>query len=256
MAYPVLVFTKSALASLARRQAMTFSASVRSAVSMITLLMAPLSWQASLTAATSARTRSLRPDLSAPMLMTMSISRAPSRMTRRASWALISDSVAPNGKPMTEATATPGALEARRAARDTQTGLMHTDANPWRTASAQSLSMSAAVASGFSSVWSMYWARPWGTLPASPLYPMRDAPVPTISWTFGAQRAAQPPVQAAQFPVAEPSAPGPGPPKPPGAVSEAITWRVIASMSWARSSGGAVIAWGPLRWSGTAARCG
>ena len=74
---------------------------------MMTLLSAPDSWQASLTAAMSARTCSCRPDFSAPMLITMSISRAPARMTDRASWALISGIVAPNGKPMTDATGTP-----------------------------------------------------------------------------------------------------------------------------------------------------
>ena len=118
LAYPVLVFTKSAFACLASWQAITFSRSVRSAVSMITLLMAPDSWQASLTAAMSARTWSCRPDLSAPMLMTMSISRAPSRMTERASWALISGIVAPNGKPMTLATGMPVPLRLAGGARD------------------------------------------------------------------------------------------------------------------------------------------
>ena len=62
----------------------------------------------------------------------------------------------------------------------------------------------------------------------------REAPPATTSATFGAQRAAQPPEQVAQLqPVAARA--GAAPARP------AITWRVIASISWARSSGGAVI---------------
>ena len=88
------------------------------------------------------------------MLMTMSISRAPSRMARRASSALTSLVAAPNGKPMTEATTTsvPRRLSA---ARRTQVGLMQTAAKRYSAASAQSRSMSAAEASGRRSVWSM-----------------------------------------------------------------------------------------------------
>ena len=76
--------------------------------------------------------------------------------------------MAPNGKPMTDATGTPVPLRFA-AARETQTGLMQTLAKPCWTASAHSLSMSAAVASGLSSVWSMYPARSAGTWPASPV---------------------------------------------------------------------------------------
>ena len=133
---------------------MIFSASLSSAASMMTLLMAPDSWQASLTRAMSLRTRSWSPLLSAPMLMTMSISRAPSRTARRASKAFTSEGVAPKGKPMTEATAT-SVSRSRTAARRTQVGLTQTEAKWCSAASSQSLSMSAAEASGLSSVWSM-----------------------------------------------------------------------------------------------------
>ena len=73
---------------------------------MITLQSAPASWQASATFSMSRRTRSWSPLFSAPMLITMSISRAPSRMARRASNAFTSVVVAPNGNPTTEATRT------------------------------------------------------------------------------------------------------------------------------------------------------
>jgi len=85
---------------------------------MITLFAAPDSWQASETPAISARTASSIPLLSSPILMTMSISRAPSRMARRASWALTSAVAAPNGKPITEATATSVAAQVLRRATD------------------------------------------------------------------------------------------------------------------------------------------
>ncbi len=73
---------------------------------MMTLFAAPTSRQASETRAMSSRTTSCMPLLRAPMLMTMSISRAPSRIARRASRALTSVVPAPKGNPMTEATAT------------------------------------------------------------------------------------------------------------------------------------------------------
>src|SRR5665811_592886 len=97
---------------------------------MITLLRAPDSWHASDTFAMSSRTRSYAPDRSAPILITMSTSVAPSRMTRRASKALISDGVEPRGNPTTEATFT--SVPCRFALhRFAQNGLTHTAANPY-----------------------------------------------------------------------------------------------------------------------------
>ena len=88
------------------------------------------------------------------MLMTMSISRAPSRIARRASVALTSVVLAPKGKPMTEATAT-SVPRRFSAARRTHVGLMQTAAKRCSAASAHRRSISAAVASGRRSVWSM-----------------------------------------------------------------------------------------------------
>ena len=134
---------------------------------MITLLSAPASRHASETFSMSRRTSSWSPLLSAPTLITMSISRAPSRMARRASSAFTSVVFAPKGNPTTDATLTP---EPRRfcAHRRTHVGFTQTDANSYRRASSHSLSMSSAVASGRSSVWSMNRARSRGTSAPSP----------------------------------------------------------------------------------------
>ena len=72
-----------------------------------------------------------------------------------------------DGTPITDATRT-GVPRSRSAHRRTQYGFTQTDANPYSFASSHSLSMSAAVASGFSSVWSMYLARSVGTFAPSP----------------------------------------------------------------------------------------
>ena len=91
-AKPVEVLTKSAPATLASEQPTIFSSVVSSVVSRMTLgrraarrprprrrcRARPVSWSC---------------DLSAPMLITMSISRAPSWIARRVSYALTSDSV-------------------------------------------------------------------------------------------------------------------------------------------------------------------
>ena len=74
LANPVEVFTKSAPAFMLNSQARTFSSSVSSAVSRITLLSARPSLQASTTARMSRSTSASSSLLSAPMLMTMSIS--------------------------------------------------------------------------------------------------------------------------------------------------------------------------------------
>ena len=97
----------------------------------------------------------------------MSISRAPSLSTLRASMLLISGRVAPNGNPITDATRT-SVPRRRWLARLTHAGLTHTEANPYSRASSQRRSMSSAVASGLRSVWSMYLARSIGTSPPVP----------------------------------------------------------------------------------------
>ena len=109
---------------------------------MITLRSAPPSRAASATTADVRPRPCLRsPDLSAPIAMTMSISRAPSRMARRASSALISDGVAPSGKPTTVQTSgdRPRGAAAQRL---TWIGFTQTEAKPYCAASSQSLSIS------------------------------------------------------------------------------------------------------------------
>ena len=103
---PVEVFTKSAPAFMLSSQPRIFSSSFSSAVSRMTLQMARPSRHASTTARMSLRTTASSRALSAPMLMTMSISRAPSRIARRASSALVSGGCAPSGKPTTQQTLT------------------------------------------------------------------------------------------------------------------------------------------------------
>ena len=89
------------------------------------------------------------------MLITMSISRAPARSTRARLVGLdLGERGAEREADHARDRARPLPLRFA-AARGTQTGLMHTLAKPCSTASAHSLSMSAAVASGLSSVWSM-----------------------------------------------------------------------------------------------------
>ncbi len=84
-AKPVDVFTKSAPAALASVEAAIFSSSVRRATSMITLLITLASRHGPTTAAMSRSTVCRSPDLSAPTLITMSTSEAPSKITRRVS---------------------------------------------------------------------------------------------------------------------------------------------------------------------------
>ena len=72
----------------------------------MTLTIAPAAWATSTTAAMSASTSASRPDLSAPIWMTMSSSVAPSASARRASNTLVSVRWLPCGKPMTVPTAT------------------------------------------------------------------------------------------------------------------------------------------------------
>jgi hypothetical protein len=93
------------------------------------------------------------------MLMTMSISSAPCSTARRASYALTSGACAPEGKPITVHTLTPLPRSSSRQS-GTQFGFTHTDAKQNCAASRHSVSMSARVASGLSSVWSIRLASP------------------------------------------------------------------------------------------------
>ena len=121
---------------------------------MITLLTTPHCRQGSTTASMSRSTVRRSPDLSAPMLITMSISVAPSKIARRVSYCLTSAVVAPSGNPTTEQTPTP-VPRSRAAASATQAGFTHTVAKWNSAASRHSFSISARVASGLSSVWSI-----------------------------------------------------------------------------------------------------
>src|SRR3990172_1834624 len=131
------------------------------------------------------------------MFTTMSISRAPSRSARLASIALISGVVAPNGNPTTEHATTPDPFTAS-ATRFAQTGFTHTEANPYSTASADIRSISAAVASGLSSVWSMNPARSVGTSAPTPLKDTLVAPAANTERTLFAEWTTQSPTQARQ----------------------------------------------------------
>ena len=66
--------------------------------------------------------------MSAPTLITMSISRAPSKIARRVSYPFTSAVVAPSGKPTTEHTPTAEPREQPRA-QATQVGFTQTVAN-------------------------------------------------------------------------------------------------------------------------------
>src|SRR5690606_14148731 len=103
------------------------------------------------TPSTSLLTVSRSPDLSAPTLITMSISVAPLAIASRASAILTKVLVAPKGNPTTVVTPT---LEPDSvlAARRTQYGLTHTVANPYVLASSHNRTISAAVTSGFNKV--------------------------------------------------------------------------------------------------------
>ncbi len=168
------VFTKSAPAAFDSVLAVTFSSSVSSAASMITLLITPQGRQASVTATMSRSTVRRSPDLRAPMLITMSTSAAPSKITRRVSYCLTSAVVAPSGKPTTVQTPTP-LPRSSRAQSATQAGLTQTVAKWNSAASRQSFSISARVASGFRRVWSIMPAMLAGAPPAA-WTPRRAAP--------------------------------------------------------------------------------
>src|SRR3990172_2860586 len=103
---PVEVLTKSAPAARAHQQARTFSSSVRSAHSKITLITAPLRRAAATPPRMSCSTNSSSPDFNAPTLMTISISSAPSLTASSVSATFTVESVAPSGKPTTVQTFT------------------------------------------------------------------------------------------------------------------------------------------------------
>ena len=143
------------------------------------------SLQASTTPRMSLRTSASSFPFSAPTLMTMSTSWAPSRIAFLASRSLICGSCAPSGNPTTQQTFT---AEPWRSffTCGTKTGFTQTEKKPCCRASAQSFSTSAAVASGLSSVWSMSFATFSGVIAGSAA---REAPpFPSISFTFAAIR--------------------------------------------------------------------
>src|SRR3972149_3014279 len=191
--------TKWAPAGRAHQQARTFSSSVRSAHSRMTFTSAPpvpkLRDAARTTPRMSCSTSSSSPDLSAPTLMTISISCAPSFTASSVSAAFTVASVAPRGKPTTVQTFT-GVSRRAAAAVATQVGFTTTVAKPNCFASAQSLRISSRVASGLSRVWSIsaatsagIWERPG---PAA----RRQAPAATtlraLSAQVSTQRVSQP----------------------------------------------------------------
>src|SRR5207249_11848521 len=88
------------------------------------------------------------------MLITISISRAPSAIASRASYAFTRAIVAPSGNPTTAHTPTP-LPSRRRAASLTHVGLTQTLANVKSSASRHRISMSCRVASGLRRVWSI-----------------------------------------------------------------------------------------------------
>ncbi len=109
------------------------------------------STQSSTTERISRSTSSSLPLLSAPMLITMSISRAPLRIARRASMALIAGSLAPSGKPTTVQVST-SLPRSSSATSETQVGFTQTERKLNSSASAHSLRIFSSVASGFSKV--------------------------------------------------------------------------------------------------------
>ncbi len=116
---PVDVFTKSAPAFMLNSQPRIFSSSfeqrrLEDHLADRPAVPAGLDDRPDVLRAPAASSR----PLSAPMLITMSISRAPSRIARRASSALVSGGCAPSGKPTTQ---------------HTFTGVPRSSAAAWRT---------------------------------------------------------------------------------------------------------------------------
>jgi len=122
---------------------------------------------ASTTVWMSASTVSVSPALRWPMVMTMSISRAPCSTLHAASAALAPEADAPRGKPTTEQTPTP-LPSSSRAASGTWIELTHTVPNRQRRASSQRRLMSAGVLSGLRRVWSRTRASSPGVISPRP----------------------------------------------------------------------------------------
>ncbi len=101
---------------------------------MITLRIAPPAWHTRATPPMSPSTSSQSRDFSAPTLITMSTSVAPSRTAFCASKALDSGEVAPSGNPTTVHTSTSEPLSSS-AHSLTHEGLTQTDAKPYLRAS-------------------------------------------------------------------------------------------------------------------------
>ena len=123
--------------------------------------------------------------ISAPILMTMSISRAPSKIAA----GLVAFHVGgcrAERKP--DHGTDPVELPlSRRAATATHAGLTQTVANPNCAASRQSTSISCRVASGFRSVWSIIAATLAGAPPAA-WTPTRVAPASSTPWRRSGQQ--------------------------------------------------------------------
>ena len=157
-AKPVDVLTKSAPADSVTWQARIFSSSVRYAFSKITFTIAPPAWATSTTARMSCPRLCRGADLSAPMLSTMSISRAPCSSARRVSNTFVSVSTLPWGKPTTVPTLTslPRSISATLA---TSTGRRTvTEATSYSAAKRMLSSMNASSSSGRSNEWSIVLA--------------------------------------------------------------------------------------------------
>ena len=124
---PVDVLTKSAPASLASKHALTFSSSLNKQVSIITFKVLP--WQACLIALISFNVYASSFSFKREILMTISISSAPSSTAFLVSSTLEYVLVAPKGKPTTVHTKT--SLPSKSfLQRGIYEGLIHTDLKP------------------------------------------------------------------------------------------------------------------------------
>ena len=146
---PVEVLTKSAPAATEAVQAATISSSVSAADSMMTLRMRGAGTTRR-TAAISSSSSWRRASFTSSMLMTMSISSAPSATAWAASKALTWGLTAPEGKPTTQATFNPSGTS-----RGSIEGDTHTEKVPAAAPSSTMRATSAWVASGLRIVWSI-----------------------------------------------------------------------------------------------------
>ena len=149
---PVEVLTKCAPLSTTILQARIFSSSVSRQVSKITFTVR--SSAASTTSISSRKTYLSSPAFSRPMFRTTSISCAPSSIAASASNRFVSPDIAPSGKPTTPATFT-SEPSSKCCALAIHEPLTQTLKKLFSRASAQSFSMSSALASGLSKVWSI-----------------------------------------------------------------------------------------------------